>query len=306
MHQLFFVFLLWLIPFALTGQRYISGRITDAENGDPIPGASIFIANTTVGTTTDVSGNYRLEIPGMGSYRLAVSHVGYQPVFWDIEPGKTLTRLDITMHTREMGDVTVAVTIKSRKRDVDLFWKTILGREPSKKTIYVMNPEAAFFHYNSQTHTLKVTSREPLQIVNNETGYLVQFVLDYFTHDYNTYLSSWDGECTFSELEPDNDRQKNIWEKNRAKIHRVSINYFIKALYYNSLMENGFLLTDPGEPTLVDQPLREFYWAESKNFLSPEQAGGGKMLYIPEYSHLLLVCFGKQITDRDLGNARFA
>ena len=28
-------FLLWMIPFTLSGQRYINGRITDAENGDP-------------------------------------------------------------------------------------------------------------------------------------------------------------------------------------------------------------------------------------------------------------------------------
>ena len=45
--------LFWFVPFILTGQRYISGQITDAEDGYPIPGASVFIDNTTVGTTTD-------------------------------------------------------------------------------------------------------------------------------------------------------------------------------------------------------------------------------------------------------------
>ena len=37
------LFLLWFIPFALSGQRYISGRITDAEDGVPIPAATVFL-----------------------------------------------------------------------------------------------------------------------------------------------------------------------------------------------------------------------------------------------------------------------
>ena len=56
-------------------ERYISGCITDAEEGNPIPGVSVFIANTTVGTATDSAGNYRLRIPGetFGSCHLTKS-----------------------------------------------------------------------------------------------------------------------------------------------------------------------------------------------------------------------------------------
>jgi hypothetical protein len=39
---LFFGFL-WIIPFTLSGQRYINGCVTDAETGEPIPGVSVFI-----------------------------------------------------------------------------------------------------------------------------------------------------------------------------------------------------------------------------------------------------------------------
>ena len=38
-------------------ERYISGRITDAEDGGPIPAVTVFFTNTTVGTTTDADGN---------------------------------------------------------------------------------------------------------------------------------------------------------------------------------------------------------------------------------------------------------
>jgi len=62
MKKLFF--LLWFIPFALSGQRYISGHITDADDNSPIPGIFVFISNTGAGTTTDTDGYYQLAIPG--------------------------------------------------------------------------------------------------------------------------------------------------------------------------------------------------------------------------------------------------
>ena len=143
--KVFFVFLLCLVPLALSAQRTVSGRITDADDGKPIPGAAVFIASTTVGTTTDADGMYRLKIPGEGSYRLTVSHVGFQPVFWDIEPGKISQKFDVAMQTHEMGEVVIAKNIRFRKMDIALFWRTILGTYPSKKTIYALNPETVYY-----------------------------------------------------------------------------------------------------------------------------------------------------------------
>jgi len=74
MKRLLFLFLL-AVPFIASAQRFISGRVTNAEDSIPIHGASVFIDNTTVGTNTDLNGYYRFEIPGPGSYQLAVSHV---------------------------------------------------------------------------------------------------------------------------------------------------------------------------------------------------------------------------------------
>jgi len=147
MRNLFCFFLLWLIPITLSAQRTISGRITDADDNEPIPGAAVFIANTTVGTATDADGRYRLQIPGEGSYRLTVSHVAHQPVFWDIEPGKAPVVFDVAMKSHEMEEVTVTAKANYRKKDVDLFWKTVLGKIPSKKTIYATNPDDVYFFY---------------------------------------------------------------------------------------------------------------------------------------------------------------
>ena len=229
-NHFFCVFLLCFIPFVLSAQRYISGYVTDTNDGNPLPAVHVFISNTTAGTTTDEKGYYRLQIPGEGSYRLAVSHVAYEPVFRDIEPGEASVVFDVSMSLHEMEEVTIAKTVRFRKRDIDLFWKTILGKSPSKKTIYVSNPEAVYYYYNSETQVLKVSCRVPLQIINCETGYQIQYVLDYFTHDYDAKVSNWDGQYMFEELQPDNYRQKRLWETNRKKVYQVSITNFIKSL----------------------------------------------------------------------------
>ena len=67
MAKFFYIVLLYcLLPLVLSGQRYISGHITDAEDGGSIPFVTVFITNTTVGTTTDANGYYRLRIPSEG------------------------------------------------------------------------------------------------------------------------------------------------------------------------------------------------------------------------------------------------
>ena len=108
-------------------ERYISGRITDAGDGSPIPAATVFFTNTTVGITTDSEGNYRLRIPGEGSYRLTISHVGYKSVVEDIEPGRASVVFNATLQIQELDEVKVAAGIRFRQKDIKLFWSKILA-----------------------------------------------------------------------------------------------------------------------------------------------------------------------------------
>lgn len=55
----------------------ITGQVLD-ENADPMPGATVMIKNTSIGTFTDANGNFRLSAPD-GSTTLVVSFTGYKP-----------------------------------------------------------------------------------------------------------------------------------------------------------------------------------------------------------------------------------
>jgi len=302
------VFVLQITVKGLTQQmvpmqqyRYISGRITDAEDKEPIPGVSVFIANTTFGITTDLDGVYRFQIPREGSYRLTISHVGYQSVFMDIEPGISAIKFDVAMQSVELDELNVVKRIRFRQSDINLFWKTILGKNPSRRTIQATNPEAAYYYYNPETRILKVLCREPLQIINHETGYQIHYVLENFTHNYNTDVTEWNYQPKFTELKPENDRQKASWEKKRKEVYDVSLTKLVKALYHNSLKEDGFVLAVLRKTYFGRNPFQIASLTPDK-FISTNPNDNSKILNLTNLSNeqVMLVCYGKPVNDFDL------
>ena len=56
----------------------IAGVVTDAGTGDSIPGAQVILVGTTLGTITDLDGNYFIIGVPVGSYDVQARFVGYQ------------------------------------------------------------------------------------------------------------------------------------------------------------------------------------------------------------------------------------
>uniref|UniRef100_UPI0030DAE60D carboxypeptidase-like regulatory domain-containing protein n=1 Tax=uncultured Planktosalinus sp. TaxID=1810935 RepID=UPI0030DAE60D len=71
---------LFLLSLNLTAQEKITGTIYEASTTNdnlPLAGANVFWENTSVGTITDVDGNF--EIPYKKDYQnLIVSYVGFK------------------------------------------------------------------------------------------------------------------------------------------------------------------------------------------------------------------------------------
>ncbi len=80
MKNLFAAFFALLLPFMAAAQFSISGKVTDLQTGEVLPGATIGLIGPSVKVITDVKGTYRIEnLPG-GSYEMQVSYVGYQTI----------------------------------------------------------------------------------------------------------------------------------------------------------------------------------------------------------------------------------
>ena len=66
--------------------KRIHGTVVD-EKGEPMPGATVVIRNTTQGTVADMKGEFSLEIPEAGC-ELAISFVGYETIIKKVSPKK--------------------------------------------------------------------------------------------------------------------------------------------------------------------------------------------------------------------------
>ena len=69
-----FIACLFLSLGMALAQTQVSGKVTSAEDGEPVIGASIKVAGTNTGTVTDVDGNFSLNVPA--GAKLEVTYLG--------------------------------------------------------------------------------------------------------------------------------------------------------------------------------------------------------------------------------------
>ncbi len=77
----------------------IAGTITDKTTGEPLPGVNVVVMGTSLGTSTDLNGQYTVLEVLPGTYRLQVSLVGYKKVVVE----------DVTVHIDQTAHVDVAL-----------------------------------------------------------------------------------------------------------------------------------------------------------------------------------------------------
>lgn len=69
--------MLTLFAFSAHAQRTVTGKVLDADGGDPIPGVNVVVKGTTDGTITDIDGKYSVKVPSDETI-LVFSYVGYK------------------------------------------------------------------------------------------------------------------------------------------------------------------------------------------------------------------------------------
>jgi len=111
--------------------RTFSGKVTSADDGMGIPGATVVVKGTTQGTTTDLDGLYSLDVDPSAEV-LVFSFVGMATV--EIELGNS-TNIDVVMETEShlMDEVVVtALGISREKKSLGYAVQELDGEEVSR------------------------------------------------------------------------------------------------------------------------------------------------------------------------------
>jgi TonB-linked SusC/RagA family outer membrane protein len=96
-------------------QRVITGKVISDEDGLGLPGASILVKGTTVGTTTDLDGNYSISVP-TGSNVLIYSFIGLKTIEEAIG-NRSVINVTLTTDASQLSEVVVtAIGIEREKK----------------------------------------------------------------------------------------------------------------------------------------------------------------------------------------------
>jgi TonB-linked SusC/RagA family outer membrane protein len=118
--QMRYIFMLHLLLFVSTAGAWaqgnpVTGRVTD-EKGAGLPGVTVVVKGTTVGTSTDGDGNFSLNVPN-GNGTLVVSFIGYSPQEVPID-NRTSIDISLAPDAKALDELVVIGYGVQRKSDL--------------------------------------------------------------------------------------------------------------------------------------------------------------------------------------------
>ncbi len=89
----------------------IRGKVTSADDGMGLPGATVVVKGTSTGTTADQNGVFELSVPEWTdpTIPLAYSFIGYQPAERIVSTAETVTVPTVAMEPDVMGGIDIVV-----------------------------------------------------------------------------------------------------------------------------------------------------------------------------------------------------
>jgi hypothetical protein len=244
------LFTFFLIVLSLAGQaqnKSVTGRVVDETTNEPLEFVTIFITNTTRGTTTNEQGSFSIPLPA-GKHEIVVSMVGYGAIVHPLNipdvSDKPLPPILFKLTPTETALNSVSVKAKrdpSWYDNLEVFKTSFLGQSEVASKCKLTNPENLIIVFDPINGTLKVESRDLMVIENPVLGYKLSYLLVEFNYDLNQKYVSYLGYPRFEPMKGSKSKQKR-WEKNRLKAYNGSAMHFVRALRQKRLEENQFTL----------------------------------------------------------------
>ncbi|MGD8782316.1 MAG: TonB-dependent receptor [Ignavibacteria bacterium] len=108
---LIFILCCSFISISAQSKGGITGKVSDAFDGEPLYGANVFIEGTAIGTATDFDGSYRITGLDPGNYILVFRYLGFETKKEEIQIVENrIIQLDISLSIEALTGEEVVVT----------------------------------------------------------------------------------------------------------------------------------------------------------------------------------------------------
>ncbi len=110
MKKLLFIAIAFLFSSVLFAQTVITGNVTDAKSGEPLPGVNIKIVGKALGASTDFDGNFTLKTDQEPPFNVEVSNLGYAKVIVTINSKKQVVNVKLEENASMLDEVIVSAS----------------------------------------------------------------------------------------------------------------------------------------------------------------------------------------------------
>ncbi len=292
MRNLFLFILIILTINCSYSQSYensVSGKVTSAKTGEPLPYVNIFISNSTWGTTSDMQGFYKLSSIRPGKQELVFSMIGFKTQVITLELNNTsIIFLEISLEEKvyEFDEVKISGDQpKEWFEDLEFFKEKFFGYTKDPIICKILNEY--YLEFSHSNKNLFIAECEiPLEIINYTLGYNLKCEIIKFEYDYwsKTLHSSY--KIFFTELNNETDDYKQYQISLRNKIYKGSIFYFLRELASNRFMESGFKIYNTASAS-TSSPLPGLIIDSSTDILEMNKEDGTYKIYFDDYLNVL-------------------
>ncbi|MCX6212861.1 carboxypeptidase-like regulatory domain-containing protein [Spirosoma sp.] len=244
----------------------LTGSVTEAATGKPLPFASVYVNGSTRGAVTDEKGYYTLAGVPLGTVEIAASFVGYQPATQTIRFDNTIPQkanFSLKPSEQTLDAVTVRGNPKQWERHMRQFKKQLFG-EPFGSQCVLVNSEV--LNFKEDKEHLYATANEPLVIDNQALGYRIIYALQHFDAAASGDVYSA-GTARFEELKPENERQVSRFQRNRLMAYKGSIRHLMASLINNTFEQSGFMVYQEDVTKMISLESRTLTLAAASNDL---------------------------------------
>jgi hypothetical protein len=262
-------FLIFFLGFFSLHAQQVSGVVYDKKTQEPMEGVTVYFDNTTKGTITNSQGLFKLNINKDIRTSLVVSFLGYRKIvqndysedkvytFYLEEEMSVLNEVYLTTKqtpSRKNDSKSNDKEAWSRQHKLNEFKKHFLGASKESQTCKILNEDDIDIAFDKSSEKLIASSSKPILIFNKYLDYEITYELQEFEVQYvkdTIYNEIWkttnflyaptsiyyEGTSFYKML---HENPSERIDKRRTEAYQGSILHFMRAIYSDSLVEQGF------------------------------------------------------------------